>query len=354
MIGGKRRPAPGVDRGVAAPDLPLSVLDLAPVPAGAAPAEALRRSTELIRLAEQLGYRRYWVAEHHNMPGIASSSPAVLIAHLASATDRIRVGSGGVMLPNHAPLVVAEQFGLLASLHPGRIDLGIGRAPGTDQATARALRRAFQRSDVDEFPSQLGELIAFLHGSFPDDHPYRHIRAVPLAEVPPSLWLLGSSGYSAQLAGVLGLPFSFASHFAAGVEQAVELYRRSFRASSVLEQPHVAVGASVLAADTDEEARWLHGPTRLHLLRLRSGRPAALPTPEEADAYPWTTGERNAAADFTSTHVVGSPDTVRAGLLDLAGRTGADELIVTTSTHAHEDRLRSFRIVAGTMAPAAA
>ncbi|WP_262321228.1 LLM class flavin-dependent oxidoreductase [Acidiferrimicrobium sp. IK] len=333
----------------------LSVLDLAPVPEGVSPTEALARSVELIRLAEDLGFRRYWVAEHHNMPGIASSSPAVLIAHLAAATSRIRVGSGGVMLPNHAPLVIAEQFGLLASLHPGRIDLGLGRAPGSDQATARALRRAFDDPAADKFPEQLGELVAFLHGSFPDDHPYRHIRAVPRAEVPPSIWLLGSSGYSAQLAGMLGLPFSFAHHFApAYTEPAVQLYRDSFRPSAVLDEPYVAIGAAVLGADTDEEAQWLHGPSRLQMLRLRTGRPGPLSSPEDADAYPWTAGERNAVAGFTSSHIVGSPDTVRAGLTRLASMTGADELIVTTNTFSQADRLRSFRLVADVMAPAAA
>jgi luciferase family oxidoreductase group 1 len=285
------------------------------------------------------------------MPGIASSSPAVLIAHLAAATERIRVGSGGVMLPNHAPLVIAEQFGLLASLHPDRIDLGLGRAPGSDQATARALRRAYDRPDVDEFPRQLGELMAFLDGSFPDDHPYRHIRAVPHAEIPPSIWLLGSSGYSAQLAGMLGLPFSFAHHFApAYTEPAVRLYRDSFRASAVLDEPYVAIGAAVLGADTDEEARWLHGPTRLQMLRLRTGRPGPLSSPEDAAAYPWTPGERNAVEGFTSSHIVGSPATVRDGLSQLAALTGADELIVTTNTFAQEDRLHSLRIVAGAMA----
>lgn len=337
----------------AAPRPALSVLDLAPVPEGVSPTDALGRSVELIRLAEQLGFRRYWVAEHHNMTGIASSSPAVLIAHLAAHTERIRVGSGGVMLPNHSPLVVAEQFGLLASLHPGRIDLGLGRAPGTDGATARALRRGPDRGG-DEFPEMLGELLGFLHGLFPDDHPFRAIHAVPHAAIPPSIWLLGSSGYSAQVAGLLGLPFSFAHHFSpANTIPAVELYRDSFRPSEVLSEPYVSVGVAVLAADTDEEARWLHGPTRLSMLRLRTGRPGPLPTPEEAAAFPWTPGERNAAESFTGSHVVGGPETVRAGLQQLLDATGADELMVTTSAHAQADRLRSYRLVAEVLPVAA-
>lgn len=333
----------------------LSVLDLAPVVEGSSPREALARSVELIQLAETLGYRRYWVAEHHNMPGIASSSPAVLIAHLAAATERIRVGSGGVMLPNHAPLVIAEQFGLLASLHPGRIDLGLGRAPGSDQATARALGRPFDRPGVDEFPDQLGELIGFLHSSLPEYHPYHEIRAVPVAEVPPSIWLLGSSGYSAQLAGILGLPFSFAHHFASAyTEPAVQLYRDTFRPSAVLDEPYVAVGAAVLAADTDEKARWLHGPSRLQMLFRRTGRTAPLCSPADAEAYPWTPAERAAADGYTSSHIVGSPETVQAGLSALASMTGADEFIVTTTTFAQADRLRSYRLVADAMAVAPA
>lgn len=326
----------------------LSVLDLAPVPTGATAGEALARSVDLARLAESLGFRRYWVAEHHNMPGVASSAPAVLAAHLAGATSTIRVGSGGVMLPNHAPLAVAEQWGLLASLHPGRIDLGLGRAPGSDPVTARALRRDLPvPGGADPFAEQLGELLAFLHDRWPEGHPLAGLRAVPHAEVPPSVWMLGSSTYGAQVAGVLGLPFCFAHHFApAGTVEALELYRRSFRPSVALPEPHAAVGVAVVAAAGDEEARWLHGSTRLSMLRLRSGRPGTLPSPEEADAFPWTPGERNLAEAFTASHVVGGPDTVRAGLAALLERTGADELVVTTMTHAHEPRLESYRIVA--------
>src|SRR5947209_4433885 len=222
-------------------DVPFSVLDLAPVPAGASAGTALRNSIELARRVEQLGYTRYWVAEHHNMPGIASSAPAVLIGHIAQATRHIRVGSGGVMLPNHAPLVVAEQFGMLEAFHPGRIDLGIGRAPGTDQLTASALRRTPEIS-ADGFPQDLGELIAFFHGTFPEHHPYARITAVPARDNVPELWLLGSSGYSAQVAGMLGLPFSFAHHFsAANTLPAIALYRRYFRPSAYLQEPYVMV-----------------------------------------------------------------------------------------------------------------
>src|SRR5688572_1153460 len=232
--------------------VPLSVLDLAPVGAGSDAAHALRASLALVQEAERLGYHRYWVAEHHNMPGIASSAPAVLIAHLASITERIRLGSGGVMLPNHAPLVIAEQFGMLEALHPGRIDLGIGRAPGTDPRTAAALRRTQHLAEPD-LPEQLGELYGFFNGTFPPDHPYREITAVPARGNQPAIWLLGSSDYSARLAGLLGLPFSFAHHFAAaGTLAALDVYRRSFRPSAALAEPYVMLGVAVLCADTHE------------------------------------------------------------------------------------------------------
>ena len=233
---------------------PLSVLDLAPVATGATVGQALRNSLELARLVERLGYRRHWVAEHHNMPGIASSAPAVLIAHLASVTTTLRVGSGGVMLPNHQPLVVAEQFGMLEALHPGRIDLGIGRAPGTDQVTAYALRRSFDPS-ADDLPSQLHELLAYFSGTVP------RITAVPGAGNMPAIWLLGSSDFSARLAGELGLPFSFAHHFMPqNTVPALDLYRRHFTPSATLAEPCAMVGVAVVCAETDEQARWLHGP----------------------------------------------------------------------------------------------
>jgi luciferase family oxidoreductase group 1 len=327
--------------------VPLSVLDLAPVGEGSSPAEALRGSLDLVRRAEQLGYRRYWVAEHHNMPGIASSSPGVLLAHLASVTSTIRVGSGGVMLPNHAPLVVAEQFGMLEAFHPGRVDLGIGRAPGTDRLTARALRRSAQAPAVDDFPEQLMDLMGFLTGSFPEDHPYRHIAAVPGPGYQPALWLLGSSDYSAQVAGLLGLPFSFAHHFAAGnTLPAVAAYRTAFRAVGELDQPYLMLGVAVVSAETDERARWLAGSSRLAFLRHRTGRPGRYPTPEDAAEYNFTPQERQVVKEWTSSHAVGDPDTVRAQLDDLVERTGADELMVTTMTHNPADRVRSYELLA--------
>ena len=327
--------------------VPLSVLDLAVVGEGSSPAQALRASVDLVRETEALGYRRYWVAEHHNMPGIASSSPPVLLAHLAAATESIRVGSGGVMLPNHAPLVVAEQFGMLEALHPGRVDLGIGRAPGTDPVTAQALRRRPGPPTADDFPDQLADLLGFFDGSFPEGHPYRTITAVPGLGYRPALWLLGSSDYSAQVAGYLGLPFSFAHHFAAGnTLPAIAAYRRAFRPSAELDRPYVMLGVSVVCAETEERARWLAGPGALAFLRLRSGRPGRYPTPEEAAEYQFTPTERQLLDRWRRSHVIGDPDTVRAGLQELVDRTGADELIITTMTHAPEDRLRSYQLVA--------
>jgi luciferase family oxidoreductase group 1 len=328
-------------------DVALSVLDLAPVPSGADVGDALRNSVDLSRRVEALGYRRHWVAEHHNMPGIASSAPAVLIAHLASATSTIRIGSGGVMLPNHAPLVVAEQFGMLEALHPGRIDLGIGRAPGTDQITALALRRSAEALSADDFPDQLGDLVDFFTGGFAPDHPFRQITAVPGRGHMPQLWLLGSSGYSAQVAGLLGLPFSFAHHFsAANTLPALALYRKAFRPSEVLSEPCAMIGVSVLCADTDERARWLAGSGRLAFLRLRQGRPGRVPSPEEAAAHPFTDAERAFVEQWAANSVVGGPASVERQLDDLVERTGVDELMVTTMTYDHADRVRSYELVA--------
>ncbi|CAN5743200.1 LLM class flavin-dependent oxidoreductase [soil metagenome] len=327
--------------------VPLSVLDLAPVSDGSTPRDALRNSLELARLAERLGYLRYWLAEHHNMPGIASSSPPVLAAHIASVTSTIRVGSGGVMLPNHAPLVVAEQFGMLEALHPGRIDLGIGRAPGTDQNTARALRRSALPMHADEFPQQLGELLGFFDGRFRPDHPYAGITAVPALGYRPALWLLGSSDYSAQVAGLLGMPFSFAHHFsAANTLPALAAYRSSFQPSDELERPHAMVAVSVLCAPTEEEARYLAGSGTLAFLRLRQGRPAPYPSPQEAAEYQFTPFEKETVKSWTAGHIVGDPEQVRTQLADLVARTGADELMVTTMVHGHAERLRSYELLA--------
>jgi luciferase family oxidoreductase group 1 len=316
--------------------VPLSVLDLAPIPEGATATDALRATTELAKRAEQLGYQRFWVAEHHNMPGIASSAPPVLISHLAGATSRIRVGSGGVMLPNHVSLVVAEQFGMLEALHPGRIDLGIGRAPGTDQVTASALRRAPEGLSADDFPEQLTDL-----------HPFAAITAVPGQGNMPSMWLLGSSGYSAQVAGLLGLPFAFAHHFSpANTLPALALYRQNFRPSATLEAPYAMVAAAVVGAESDERARWLAAPSALSFLRLRSGRPGPLPSPEEAAAYPYTELDQAIIGDRQASNIIGSPETVRKRLEDLLEATRADELMITTTTFDPADRLRSFELVA--------
>ncbi|WP_308446275.1 LLM class flavin-dependent oxidoreductase [Actinocatenispora rupis] len=328
------------------PDVKLSVLDLAPVADGSTPAEALRNSVDLITRAERLGYHRYWVAEHHNMPGIASSSPPVLIAHLAAATERIRVGSGGVMLPNHAPLVVAEQFGMLTALHPDRIDLGLGRAPGTDQVTAHALRRDASPA-ADEFPRQLGELIGFLDGEFPDGHPYAAVSAVPGRGFRPPIWLLGSSGYSAQLAGALGMPFSFAHHFAGdNTLPALAAYRESFRASDDLAEPYAMIGVAVYCADTDAEARRMASSQTLSFLRLRSGRPGPLPSPDEAENHPYTELDRLFIEDRARHTIVGDPASVADQLTDLATRTGSQELMITTLAYDHAARVRSYELVA--------
>lgn len=327
---------------------PLSVLDLATVAEGSSPAQALAETTELARAVEDLGYRRLWVAEHHGMPAVASSAPAVLLAHLAATTRTIRVGSGGVMLPNHAPLVVAEQFGTLEALHPGRVDLGIGRAPGTDQVTARALRRTADLG-AERFPDDLVELLGYFSG------PLGHPRAVPGHGYRPEIWLLGSSVFSARLAGLLGLPFSFAHHFSPRyTEPALAEYRASFRPTGALAEPHAMVAVAVVCAPTTDEARWAAGPSGLSALQLRTNRLGPLPSPETAAAYRYTDAERELVASVTATHVVGDPATVRSGLAQLAGRTGADELMVTTRVHGQADRLRSFELVAGAWAEAAA
>jgi luciferase family oxidoreductase group 1 len=335
-------------------DVPLSVLDLAPVAAGHPPGQALRHTTGLAQRAEALGYRRFWVAEHHNMPAIASSAPAVLIAHLAAATGTIRVGSGGVMLPNHAPLVVAEQFGTLEALHPGRIDLGIGRAPGTDQFTALALRRTMEGLSAEAFPQELADLFGLFSGINPfSGEEFRSpITATPGRGDQPEIWLLGSSGYSAQLAGLLGLPFSFAHHFSSGnTVPALALYRQHFRPSRWLAEPRAMVAVSVICADTDERAQWLSGPAALSFLRLRAGCPEPLASPDEAAAYPYTGQERQFASERFAGQAVGSPETVRRQLAALLGQTRADELMLTTMVYGIEDRIRSFELVAEKVAP---
>ncbi len=324
--------------------VPLSVLDLATVTEGATPAEALADTVALARRAEQLGYRRIWVAEHHGMPSVASSAPPVLVAHLAASTRTIRVGAGGVMLPNHAPMVVAEQFATLEALHPGRIDLGLGRAPGTDPATARALRR---RADVgaDHFPEDVVELFGYLADV---ERPATQPAITPGIGYLPEVWLLGSSLFSAQLAGLLGLPFSFAYHFAPDLlDQALERYRTTFRPSFVLERPQVMVAVSVLCAEDADEAAWLAGPAALSILQLRTGHPAPLTTPERAAAVTLSPTERAIIERATASHLVGDPGGVAEGLRQLVERTGADELLVSTRAHSFEVRARSLTLVAG-------
>ncbi|MFD5031951.1 LLM class flavin-dependent oxidoreductase [Streptomyces sp. NPDC058405] len=332
--------------------VPLSVLDLVTVGTGSTATRSLRTSVELARLAERRGYHRHWVAEHHSMPGVASSSPAVILAHLAAHTERIRLGSGGVMLPNHAPLVIAEQFGTLEALAPGRIDLGLGRAPGTDGATAAALRRSDRLNEgADDFPEQLAELTRFLDDDFPDGHPYSRIHAVPgpvqgPAARPP-IWLLGSSGFSARLAGVLGLPFAFAHHFSAqNTIPALDLYRDSFRPSAVLDAPYSVIGVAALASDDEREARRQVLSGALSMVRLRTGRPGLVPTPEEAEAYRFSSLEQEFVNTWLTNIVHGTPDAVRDGLNDLQKRTGADELMITANAHGGEARLHSYDLIA--------
>ncbi|MCU1686437.1 MAG: hypothetical protein JWQ81_7176 [Amycolatopsis sp.] len=321
-------------------DVPLSVLDLSPIVSGGDVGMALRNSVDLAQYTEGLGFNRYWLAEHHNMPGIASSATAVLIGEVAAATKTIRVGSGGVMLPNHAPLVVAEQFGTLEAFHPGRIDLGIGRAPGTDQRTALALRGPGGLS-AENFPQQLAELIGYFEPG--EGHA---VRAAPAEGNKPPVWLLGSSGFSAQLAGSLGLPFSFAHHFSAqNTIPAVQIYRNAFRPSEVLQEPYVMLGVSVIAADTDERAQWLAAPSGLTFLSLRSGRPIPLPTPQQAADYPYTEMDRLFIEERFDSNIIGSPETVRKGLETLLADTAADELMITTMVHDHADRRHSYDLV---------
>ena len=322
--------------------VPLSVLDLAPITEGSSAAVSFRNSLELARHAERLGYARYWVAEHHNMPGIASAATAVVIAHVASGTKTIRVGAGGIMLPNHAPLLIAEQFGTLESLFPGRIDLGLGRAPGSDQATARALRRTLH-SDPDAFPQDVLELMSYFH---PEEG--QIVRAVPGAGLNVPIWILGSSLFGAQVAALMGLPFAFASHFAAAqMTQALAIYRDRFRSSGIVDRPRVMLGVNIVAADTDDDARLLATSGRQSFANLRRGMPTTLPPPNREFEKEVTPFRGIPLQEMQSVSIVGSPDTVRADLDDFVARTEADELIVVSHIYDHAARLRSYEIVAG-------
>lgn len=321
---------------------PLSILDLAPVVDGDSTRQALLNSLDLARLADSLHYRRYWVAEHHNMEGVASSATAVLIGQLAAATSRIRVGAGGIMLPNHAPLTIAEQFGTLAELFPGRIDLGVGRAPGTDRPTMRALRRSLESTGEDAFPNDVLELQAYLAAAKPD----ATVRAVPGQGTEVPIWLLGSSLYGAQLAAYLGLPFAFASHFAPEMlMQALQIYRATYRPSERHPQPHAAVGLNVIVAPTDEEARFLFTSAQQRFLGMVRGRRGKLPPPVASMDGLWTPAEAAQVGRMLSESVVGSPETVRAGLQATAERTGADEFIVACAVHDHALRRRSYTLL---------
>ncbi|ROH91826.1 LLM class flavin-dependent oxidoreductase [Stagnimonas aquatica] len=323
---------------------PLSVLDLVPVPEGGSAAEALRRTVETARHAERLGYARYWFAEHHGMPSVASAAPELLIGHVASATTRIHVGAGGIMLPNHAPLKVAELFRTLAALHPGRIDLGLGRAPGSDGLASRALHA----SDGHEFPAQLAELQAF-GGSraFPTSHPYRAIQPMPGDAPLPPLWLLGSSGASAQWAGSLGLGYSFASHFSpTPAGPAFRAYRDSFQPSTAFPRPHALLGLAAVCAETEDEADYLAATMDLAWLRIRRGEFLPLPSPETALAYPYSAHEREVLREYRSRTLVGTPAQLRAGIEQRVRDSGADEVMITSNLYDHAARLRSYELLA--------
>jgi luciferase family oxidoreductase group 1 len=326
--------------------IPLSVLDLSPVPSGRAPSSALHDTVRLAREAERLGYTRYWLAEHHNISSVASSAPSVMIATVAAATSRIRVGSGGIMLPNHAPLTVAETFRVLEGLHPGRIDLGIGRAPGTDQLTALALRRSRDALAAEDFPQQYAELLAYVDG-FPEGHPFAPIRAVP-DDVPlPPIHILGSSTFGGQAAAAWGTGFAFAGHFgSADPAEAVRLYRDNFRPSPRRSEPHVILAAAAIVSDSAERAEQLGLAADLSMLRLRRGNPGPLPSPEEAAAFEWTELDREFARGFRRFVSVGTPEAVREDLLDRAKRAEADELMITTNIHDPAERRRSYALLA--------
>ncbi|WP_447595409.1 LLM class flavin-dependent oxidoreductase [Aquipseudomonas campi] len=322
---------------------PFSILDLAPIRDHGGPAQAMHNSLALAQHAEKLGFSRYWVAEHHNMDGIASSATAVLLGYLAAGTSTLRLGSGGIMLPNHAPLVVAEQFGTLASLYPGRIELGLGRAPGADQYTARALRRD-RLGSADDFPQDVEELQALLGPR----QPGQRVIAMPGADTNVPIWLLGSSLFSAQLAAQKGLPYAFASHFAPRyLHQAIRIYRENFQPSAVLDKPYVMIGVPLVAAPTDEEAEFLATTVFQRVLNLMRGESLVLRPPVESMVGRWQPHEQQAVGDFLGLAVIGGPDKVRARLEVLLEQTGVDELIFTCDVYDHEHRLRAFDILAG-------
>jgi len=326
---------------------PLSVLDLSPVVSGAAPAQALRNSLDLARLADRLGYTRYWLAEHHNMPAIASSAPEIMIGQIAAQTSGIRVGSGGVMLPNHAPLMVAERFKVLEALYPGRIDLGLGRAPGTDKVTSYALRRRQGISEADDFLDRFQELLLLESRAFPEGHPYHRINAMPAGVPLPPIWLLGSSDYSAQLAAQIGAGFSFAAHFS-DLDPAIpmQLYRARFTPSERMDKPYAILALAVICADTDAQADRLASAADLHFVRRAKGEYLPLASPEEAAAYDYSPIDRERVAHNRKRLVVGGREAVQQRLQAMIASTEADEVMITTMVHDHQARRHSYELLA--------
>jgi luciferase family oxidoreductase group 1 len=328
-------------------DVPISILDLAPIVQGATAADAFRNSLDLAQHAEQWGYHRYWLAEHHNIPGVSSAATSVVIAHIAGGTKRMRVGAGGIMLPNHAPLVIAEQFGTLESLFPGRIDLGLGRAPGGDQATARALRR-YLHGGVDTFVQDVVELMSYFRNLNPGP-----VKAIPGQGLNVPLWILGSSEFGAQLAAQLGLPYAFASHFAPDyLHHALRLYRAEFRPSEQLDRPYAMVGVNLITADSDDEAQFLFTSLAQQFLNLVRNRPTEVPPPVASMDSLWNPAERQHVERMTRVSAIGSPETVRRRLQEILDETNADELMLTAQIYDHAARLRSFEFAAEVSRPA--
>jgi luciferase family oxidoreductase group 1 len=327
--------------------IPLSILDVSPVLSGSSSSQALRNTIDLARFADGRGFTRYWMAEHHNSPGIASTTPDIMIGQVARETQHIRVGSGGVMLPNHSPLKVAESFRLLEALYPERIDLGIGRAPGTDMMTALALRRSEEALNAEDFPQELGQLLAFSNGTFPADHPFRTITAYPNDVKLPPIYLLGSSGYSSQLASLIGMGFAFAHHInGAAAVPAMQQYRKEFKPSDEFPEPYAILTVSIISADTDEEAQDLALSVQYAFYSLQTGRSGPLRSPEEIKALPLSALERAQMGVIGERHIVGSPETVRARIMPLIEQTQADELMVLTMVHDHEARIHSYDLLA--------
>jgi len=325
--------------------IPTSILDLTPVPEGVGARGAIQNSLALAQAAEAFGYHRYWVAEHHNSPTMACPAPELMIAHIACATSSIRVGSGGVMLPNHSPLRVAEAFRVLEALHPGRIDLGLGRAPGTDSVTAYALRRG--AGAAEEFPQQLAELLAYTETGFPAEHPFAGIAAEPRDVPLPPIWILGSSDYGAQVAAAMGVGFAFARHLnPRGAADAIARYRDAFQPTGRSPEPRVILATSAICADTTQRAHDLAASMALGVIRLRTGRPAPLPTPEDALAYPYDAQELDQVRRYRRAQVMGTADEVRDELAEIVVRTGADELMLMAMVHSHQERVHSYRLVA--------